>query len=325
MSMFKRLSQFALFTAMSLSFSYASLANEVVIYTNADEEAQVAIREALDNNGFKGEYLMQSMGTSELGGKMMAEGNKIEADLITLSSHYIESVEKKHHTFLDLSFEHKGADGKEVSYYAPLLGLISSIIVNTEVLKEDGLTPPKSIADLAKPQYEGHIAIPDINGSSTAWLMTLALIQSYGYDKGIELARQIEKNAGDHLSLSGSGPLKLLRSGEVAIGFGIRHQAVNDKEQGLPIDYIDPTEGNFMLTESVAVIDKGEKTNPNAMKMAEVIIKKARPALINNYPAVLYPNETIDAKHKVAKIATFNEPLTIELLTKHQQAVKADK
>ena len=30
----------------------------------------------LDNNGFKGAYLMQSFGTSELGGKLAAEGNR---------------------------------------------------------------------------------------------------------------------------------------------------------------------------------------------------------------------------------------------------------
>ena len=49
-------------------------AKQVVIYTNADEEAQQAMKNALDNNGFKGAYLMQSFGTSELGGKLAAEG-----------------------------------------------------------------------------------------------------------------------------------------------------------------------------------------------------------------------------------------------------------
>ena len=37
-----------------------------------------------------------------------------------------------------------------------------------------------------------------------------------------------------------------------------------DKAEGLPIDYVDPAEGNFSLTESVAVLDKGESTNPLA-------------------------------------------------------------
>ena len=60
--------------------------------------------------------------------------------------------------------------------------------------------------------------------------------------------------------------LKKVRAGEVAIGFGLRQQAVADKLKGLPIDFVDPTEGNFSLTESIAVIDKGDKTNPLAMQ-----------------------------------------------------------
>lgn len=51
------------------------------------------------------------------------------------------------------------------------------------------------------------------------------------------------------LRIPGSAPLKLCRAGEVAIGFGLRHQAVADKANGQPIDYVDPTEGNFSLTE----------------------------------------------------------------------------
>lgn len=61
----------------------------------------------------------------------------------------------------------------------------------------------------------------------------------------------------------------------MAVGFGLRHQAVADKEEGLPIDYVDPTEGNFSLTESVAVLDKdnGDKAD-KAMEMAQCIIEK---------------------------------------------------
>lgn len=66
-----------------------------------------------------------------------------------------------------------------------------------------------------------------------------------------KILADIYKNAGDHIETSGSGPLKLCRAGEVAIGFGLRHQAVADKTDGLPIDFADPSEGNFSLTESV--------------------------------------------------------------------------
>ena len=106
---------------------------------------------------------------------------------------------------------------------------------------------------------------------------------------------------------------------EVAIGFGLRHQAVADKADGLPIDYVDPTEGNFSLTESVAVLDKGEDTNPLAMEMARCIIENGRAELIQTYPNPLYEGETADPANQSDYPSIFDEPLTFELFTAHQE------
>ena len=43
----------------------------------------------------------------------------------------------------------------------------------------------------------------------------------------------------------------------------------------------------FSLTESVAVIDKGDKTNKLAMEMAECIIKNGRQELLTTIPSNL--------------------------------------
>lgn len=296
-------------------------AKQVVIYTNADEEAQQAMKNALDNNGFKGAYLMQSFGTSELGGKIAAEGKNIEADLITISTYYLDSFQKQNKMFQDLKFKVDTLNPPP-SYYAPILGNTGALFINTEVLKSSGLATPKAIADLAKPEYAGHISVPDIMGSSTSWLMTQAVLTAEGEEQGAKTIATIEKNAGAHLEKSGSAPLKKLRAGEVAVGFGLRHQAVADKAKGLPIDYIDPVEGNFQLQEAVAVVDKGDKTNPNAQKMAETIIKHGRTELLKYYPVALYKGETVSAENKPANPKLYKEPLTVELLQAHQKLVK---
>lgn len=318
----KSLKALAFAIGLACASFQAAAADEVVIYTNADEEAQVAMRHALDKNGYEGKYLMQSMGTSELGGKLIAEGKNIEADIVTLSSYYLQSAQNAQKVFLDLSFPLSTAAPQTAKYYAPILGLTGSVLLNTEVLKEQGLKAPESIADLAKPEYAGFVAVPDITGSSTSWLMTQAAVKAYGEKEGIELIRRIEKNAGDHLEMSGSGPLKKLRAGEVAVGFGLRHQAIADKQNGLPIDYVDPKEGNFTITEALAVVDKGSKTNPEAMKMAECIIKNAREELLVNYPVILYKGETVKPELVPGNPQQFTEPLTVELLKKHQELVK---
>ena len=81
---------------------------------------------------------------------------------------------------------------------------------------------------------------------------------------------------------------------------------------------MDPTEGNFTLTESVAVIDKGDNTNPEAMEMAECIIKNGRQELLETYPIPLYEGETVDDANKSGNPKVFPEKLTVDLLKQHQ-------
>lgn len=305
----------ALLTIISL-ISCTKKEKAVIIYSNADDEAVVSIKKALNENGFAGKYILQSFGTSELGGKILAEGVDIEADLITMSSFYIESAQQINKMFKDLEFETNSII-EHPTYYTPMLAIQGAVIVNTKMLKENNLSYPKIIKDMGAPIYKNLISVVDPTGSTTAWLMLQALISAYGETETSEILKDIYNNAGPHLELSGSGPIKKVRSGEVAIGFGLRHQAVRDKKAGLPIDFIDPTEGNFSLTESVAVINKTNKYNPLSMKMAEVIISKARENIIKDYPVILYAGESVDKENVATNSKVFSEPLTTELLKKH--------
>lgn len=291
---------------------------QVIIHSNADDEAAKAIKATLDKNGFEGKYQFQTFGTSELGGKLLAEGKNIEADLITMSSFYIESTQKDHKMYLDLNFK-SNAINKTPAFYTPALGIEGAIIINTSVMEAEKLPKPTSIKDLSNPIYAGKLSVVDIQGSSTAWLMIQALVNEYGEDEAKVILKGIYKNAGAHLEKSGSGPIKKVRAGEVAIGFGLRHQAVADKASSKPIDFIDPKEGNFMLTESVAVIDKGDKTNPLAMQMAACIIEKGRPEIMKSYPVALYSGEVADNNSKSSNPKVFSEALTVELLNKHKK------
>ena len=275
------------------------------------------MKATLDENGYEGQYMFQTFGTSELGGKLMAEGKDLEADLITMSSYYIDSAQESNKMFKDLDFE---ADTLEEhpSYAAPIICNAGSIIVNTEEMKANNIPEPKSIKDLADPVYEGQVSVTDIQSSSTAWLLLQALVSEYGEDEAKTILTGIYKNVGPHLEESGSGPLKKIRAGEVSLGFGLRAQAVADKKEGLPIDYIDPTEGNFTLKESVAVVDKGDKTNEKAMEMAKCIVEKGRSGLLEIYPVALYNGETVDSENQLGNPKQFKEALTVDLLEQHQ-------
>lgn len=288
----------------------------VVIYSNADDEAITAMKETLDENGYKGKYILQPFGTSELGGKILAEGLDLEADMITMSTFYIDSAQAQNQMFADLNFEGVETLSKTSSWCLPITAQEGSLIVNTKILEESNITPPISIKSLADPVYQNLVSVTDLSSSSTAWLMIQALIEAYGENQAKEILTDIYKNAGAQIEDSGSGPLKKIRAGEAAIGFGLRHQAIADKEDGLPVDYIDPAEGNFSLTESIAVLDRASSRKTLAMEMAKCIITKGRAKLQKTYPLALYEGETNGDTSAYPRV--FSEPLTVSLLEKHQ-------
>ncbi len=297
---------------------------QVIIYSNSDKEAVMSMQKTLDANGYKGKYIIQSFGTSELGGRIFAEGKNIEADVITISSYYLDTAQRAQKMFKKITFPLNTIETFS-DFYVPFIGNQGAIFVNTKVLEEKNLKRPVSIKDLAKSEYANSISVADIKASSTAWLMVQALVSAYGEDGAKSVLIDMYKNAGAHLEKSGSAPIKKVRAGEVAIGFGLRHQAVADKAAGLPIDFVDPTEGNFTLTESFAVVEKGDKTNPLAMEMVKCIVEKGRKDLMINYPVPLYKGETANANSLSANSKVFAEPLTVKLLEKHQALSESSK
>ena len=48
-----------------------SSGDQIIIYSNADAEAITAMENALDNNGYEGRCLLQTFGTSYIGGRLL--------------------------------------------------------------------------------------------------------------------------------------------------------------------------------------------------------------------------------------------------------------
>ncbi|MGN5455426.1 MAG: extracellular solute-binding protein [Candidatus Kurthia intestinigallinarum] len=297
----------------------------VIIYSNADDEAITIMQDTLDDNGFKSQYKIQPIGTSELGGKMLAEGRGIEADVITMASYYIDSAQAQHQMFKELPATSEPIQ-QTSSIQRPILGNTGALFINTEALKAAGLPKPTSLNDLTDPRYKNQLSFPNMLDSSTGWLLVQAVLAEYGEKEGKTILTRLFNNAGPHVESSGSGPIKKVTSGEVAIGFGLRAQAVDAKENGLPIDYVDPIEGNYSLVESVAVVDHEENDKEKkAAEMAEVIAEKARPALMEQYPVALYKGETLKKTQQPAHLKQWNEPLSVKLLEQHQMIYKEAK
>lgn len=304
---------------------FGSSTKKVVISTNADEEAIAVMKKALDDHGFKGEYIVQPQSTSELGGKMMAEGKNIEADVITQATYYLESAQKENNMFANIENTNKSTKDAYPDYITPLLGNMGSLFVNKKALKEQGLEMPKSIESLTKNQYKDQVAMPNVIDSSTGWLVIQSILNEYGEKEGQKILTQLLKNIGPHLESSGSGPLKKVESGEAAIGIGLRSQAIDAEMKGKPIHYIDPKEGNFSLVEAAAVVKKGGAKQQKAEKMVQVIQKYGRKDLLQQYPVPLYKGEKADKQQRPTYPKKWKGRLTVDLLESHQKIFQEAK
>ena len=289
----------------------------VVIASNADAEVVAALRQALDEGGFRGRYLIQTLGTAELSGKLLAEGKAIESDIVTMSTYALESAQAVHPMFAALDFGGPRPLAGDDARFRPLTAQEGAIIANLRMLEEHALPRPKSLKDLADPVYAGFVSVTDLRSSSTAWLLMQALVAAYGEAGATDVLAGIYRNAGPHVESAGAAPLRKVRAGEVALGFGLRHQALADKARGMPIDVIDPAEGTYALTESLAVVDKGPAANARALPVARCL-RRARPALLKTYPTPLYHGEAAEAAGRPALPRVFPQPLTTVLLAHHQ-------
>ena len=171
--------------AFSVMTGCSSSAKEkqVVIYSNADEEAVKALENALDQNGYKGKYIIQTYGTSELGGKLLAEGTNLEADLVTMSTFYLQSAQDQNNMFLPLEFEVNTLE-EVPDYTAPITSQEGAIILNTELIHAEGLTVPASLKDLTKEEYQGEVLMSNPAISGTNYAVVNALLQTKGEEEG---------------------------------------------------------------------------------------------------------------------------------------------
>lgn len=88
--------------------------------------------ETLDENGYKDQYIFQTFGTSELGGKLLAEGKNLEADMVTMSTFYVDSTQEENKMFKDLEFDVNTLD-EFGTYCAPITSQEGTIIINTDL------------------------------------------------------------------------------------------------------------------------------------------------------------------------------------------------
>ncbi len=139
---------------------------------------------------------------------------------------------------------------------------MSAFCVNTVETEKLKLPMPTSWEDLLKPEYKGHLVMPNPNSSGTGFLSVSAILQLKGEEEGWAYLDKLHENIGQYTH-SGSKPCKMAGSGEYAIGISFDYRALQQKADGEPIEAVFPQEGSGWDMEANALVKK-DTINPAA-------------------------------------------------------------
>lgn len=129
----------------------------------------------------------------------------------------------------------------------------ASICFNTVEGEKLGLTAPKSWKDLTKPEYKGHVVMPNPASSGTGFLDVSSWLQLFGEKEGWTYMDALHQNIASYTH-SGSKPCKMAASGETVIGISFEFRAAKSKKEGAPLDIVIPEEGIGWDMEASAIV-----------------------------------------------------------------------
>ena len=140
-------------------------------------------------------------------------------------------------------------------YVGPL-----TFVTNLDRARALRLTPPKSWADLLKPEYKGYIrmANPNISGTAYNVITTIRTLNNKDEDRAFDYLKRLDANI-DQYARSGSAPGKSVATGEIPIAIGYAHDQVMLKAEGANVEITAPSEGTGFELASMSIIKNGKQ------------------------------------------------------------------
>lgn len=162
---------------------------------------------------------------------------------------------------------------------------VAAICYNTIEGEKQGVPMPTSWADLTRPEYQGHVIMPNPSSSGTGYLDVASWIQLFGEEKAWEFMDGLHNNISRYTH-SGSAPCNLAASGEAVVGVSFAFRAARLKSQGAPIEIVFPSEGLGWDMEAAAIV-KGTQNLEAAQTLMDWIVSREANEMYNEGYAVV--------------------------------------
>ncbi|HVJ43146.1 MAG TPA: putative 2-aminoethylphosphonate ABC transporter substrate-binding protein [Dongiaceae bacterium] len=301
-SLLQRLGVACLGATLGLTVSVLSAQADTVlkVYTALEEEQLPVYKAAFEkaNPGITIEWQRDSTGV--ITARLLAEKENRQADAVWgLAATSLMLLDKqgmldgyKPAGFEQIKDSFKDTRGDKPTWVG-MDAWASAICYNTVEGQKAGVPKPESWADLLKPEYKGHVVMPNPGSSGTGFLDVAGWLQIMGDKGGWDYMDKLHQNISTYLH-SGSKPCKAAAAGEYVVGISFAYPGVMQKNQGAPIEIILPKDGIGWDMEATGIM-KGTKNLEAAQKLADFAASADANKMYNDSYQVLARRD-VDAK-----------------------------
>jgi iron(III) transport system substrate-binding protein len=149
----------------------------------------------------------------------------------------------------DLASKFKDPEGYWTSFYMNPLGFAS----NVTTLKQKGVEPPTSWADLLKPAFKAQVQTPSPQTSGTGYNMVASLVVIMGEDKAFDYLKQLNPSIQTYTQ-SGTAPSKAAAIGQAGVGVQFTPAFLQLIEEGYPLKITFPKEGVGFEAPAISIL-----------------------------------------------------------------------
>lgn len=246
--------------------------NSIIIYSSMEQFRNDELQEQLNEQFPELDVYVMYMSTAKAATKIRVEGSDSDADIVVgLDQAYMTMIEDHMADVTQYSqLEYEEDMVVENGKYLIWERQAGSIIVNKTILEKENLPMPETYEDLLDPVYKDYIAMPDPKTSGTGFFFFKNLVNVMGEDEAFQYMDGLAENI-KQFTESGSGPVKLLIQGEVAIGLGLTFQAVEELNSGNDFVIIEPEYGSPYSLTATSMLE-GRQSDPDIVRVFEFVV-----------------------------------------------------
>lgn len=245
--------------------------NSIIIYSSMEQFRNDELQEQLNEKFPELDVYVMYVSTAKSAAKLSIEGTGTDADIVVgLEQAYMTKVEEhmadvSQYSHLEYEEDMVVPSGKYLIWERQA----GSIIVNKTILEKENLPMPETYEDLLNPVYKNLVAMPDPKSSGTGFFFLRNLVNEMGEEVAYDYIDKLAVNI-KQFTESGSGPVKLLIQGEIAIGLGLTFQAVNEFNNGNDFEIIEPEYGSPYSLTCTSMLE-GRQNDPDIVRVFEFI------------------------------------------------------